>query len=60
MELEGSLQFLQERALWPCVTFSNKLFFNGEQLLALRPTSKLEDHPLSAVSKRHINCTYVF
>jgi hypothetical protein len=30
------------------VTFGNKLIFYGEDLLAPRPTSKLEDHPLSA------------
>ncbi|KAJ4434960.1 hypothetical protein ANN_23532 [Periplaneta americana] len=28
--------------------FRNKLFFYGDGLLALRPTPKLEDHPLSA------------
>jgi hypothetical protein len=31
------------------VTFRNKLIFNGEELLAPRPTPKLEDHPLSSV-----------
>jgi hypothetical protein len=31
------------------VVFSNKLIFYGEELLAPRPTNKLEDHPLSAV-----------
>jgi hypothetical protein len=31
------------------VIFRNKLIFYGEQLLAPRPTHKLEDHPLSAV-----------
>jgi hypothetical protein len=29
--------------------FHNKLIFYGEELLAPRPTSKLEDHPLSDV-----------
>jgi hypothetical protein len=29
--------------------FRNKLIFYGEELLAPRPTPKLEDHPLSAV-----------
>jgi hypothetical protein len=29
--------------------FRNKLQFYGEWLLAIRPTPKLEDHPLSAV-----------
>jgi hypothetical protein len=37
----------------PCprflVNFRNKLIFYGEDLLAPRPTLKLEDHPLSAV-----------
>jgi len=37
MELEGSL---------PC---SHGLIFHGDELLAPRPTSRLEDHPLSAV-----------
>jgi len=33
-----------------CVTFRKKLFPGGEEeLLASRPTTKLEDHPLSAV-----------
>jgi hypothetical protein len=31
------------------VIFCNKLIFYGEELLAPRPTPKLEDHPLSAV-----------
>jgi hypothetical protein len=31
------------------VNFRNKLIFYGEELLAPRPTPKLEDHPLSAV-----------
>jgi hypothetical protein len=31
------------------VVFRNKLIFYGEELLAPRPTPKLEDHPLSAV-----------
>jgi hypothetical protein len=35
--------------LFFCVTFSNKLFFCSEELLAPRQTPKLEDHPLSAV-----------
>jgi hypothetical protein len=29
--------------------FRNRLIFYGEELLSLRPTPKLEDHPLSAV-----------
>jgi hypothetical protein len=29
--------------------FRNRIRFNGEELLAPRPTPKLEDHPLSAV-----------
>jgi hypothetical protein len=32
-----------------CECFRNKLIFYGEELLAPRPTPKLEDHPLSAV-----------
>jgi hypothetical protein len=31
------------------VRFRNKLICYGEELLAPRPTPKLEDHPLSAV-----------
>jgi hypothetical protein len=31
------------------VTFRNKPTFYGHELLARRPTPKLEDHPLSAV-----------
>jgi len=34
--------------------FLNKLGFYGEELLALCPTYKLEDHPLSAVR----NCLF--
>jgi hypothetical protein len=31
------------------VNFRNKIIFYGEELLAPRPTPKLEDHPLSLV-----------
>jgi hypothetical protein len=31
------------------MNFRNRLIFYGEELLAPRPTPKLEDHPLSAV-----------
>jgi hypothetical protein len=31
------------------LAFRNKLIFYSEELLAPRPTPKLEDHPLSAV-----------
>jgi hypothetical protein len=31
------------------MNFRNKIIFYGEELLAPRPTPKLEDHPLSAV-----------
>jgi hypothetical protein len=31
------------------VTFRNKLIFYDEKFLAPRPTTKQEDHPLSAV-----------
>jgi hypothetical protein len=34
------------------MNFRNKLIFYGEELLAPRPTPKLEDHPLSAVRDR--------
>jgi hypothetical protein len=33
----------------PRVIFRNKLFLNGEELLAHHPTPKPEDHPLPAV-----------
>jgi hypothetical protein len=40
---------------WPCVTFVTKcFFFYFEELLGPRPTSKLEDHSLSAVR----NCLF--
>jgi hypothetical protein len=32
-----------------CMVFRNMVIFYGEELLAPRPTPKLEDHPLSAV-----------
>jgi hypothetical protein len=42
----------------PCVTFRNKLSFYGEELLASRQTSSLEDHPLLAVRDYLFNvCT---
>jgi len=34
---------------WASSIFCNKIQFYGEELLATRPTPKLEDHPLSAV-----------
>ena len=34
---------------WAVWTFRNKIRFYGESLLAPRPTTKLENHPLSAV-----------
>jgi hypothetical protein len=34
----------------PYETFHTRIIFYGEELLAPRPTSKLEDHPWSAVS----------
>jgi hypothetical protein len=40
--------------LRPPVNFHNKLIFYGEELLAPRPTPKLEDHPLLAVH----NCLF--
>jgi hypothetical protein len=33
--------------LGPCVTFHNKLFFCGEELLGPCPTPKLKNHPIS-------------
>jgi hypothetical protein len=36
------------------VIFRNKLIFYSEELLASRPTPKLEDHPLSAIR----NCLF--
>jgi hypothetical protein len=32
-----------------CECFLTKIHFHGEDLLALRPTPKLEEHPVSAV-----------
>jgi hypothetical protein len=32
-----------------CIVFRNMVIFYGEELLAPRPNTKLEDHPLSAV-----------
>jgi hypothetical protein len=65
MEPEGSLLHSQEPATCPypelklyqrnslgprlCIVFRNMVIFYGEELLALRPTPKLEGHPLSAV-----------
>ena len=56
MEPEGSLPHLQvpvqiispDPRLTVCM-FRNKIRFYGEELVAPRPTPKLEDHPLSAV-----------
>jgi len=45
VEIECSLPHSQVSGC----TFRNKIRFYGEELLAPRPTSKLEDHPLSAV-----------
>jgi hypothetical protein len=36
-------------SLKPFVTFHNKLIFYHKELLALRPTPKLEDYLMSAV-----------
>jgi hypothetical protein len=59
MEPEGSLPYRQVPATCPrsispgprlsVWTVRNKIRFYGEELLAPRPTLKLEDHPLSAV-----------
>jgi len=50
MEPEGSLPHSQVPANCPnpVLTFRNKIHFYGVELLALRPTPKLEDHLLSA------------
>jgi hypothetical protein len=54
MEPGGSLPHSQQPATCPspcprlCTLFRNILIFYGEELLALRPSPKLEDHPLSA------------
>jgi hypothetical protein len=60
MEPEGLLPHSQEPATCPypehqrispdprlCIVFRNMVIFYGEELLAPRPTPKLEDHPLS-------------
>jgi hypothetical protein len=39
--------------------FVTNLFFYGEELLALRPTPKLEDHPLSAVGESCIMKSFI-
>jgi hypothetical protein len=56
VEHEGSIPYSQEPFTGPyhpgprpLEIFHNKLIFYGEELLAPRPTSKLEDYPLSAV-----------
>ena len=64
MELQGSLPHSQVPANCPCPEpyqsispgprlclwiFRNKIPFDNDELLAPRPTPKLEDHPLSAV-----------
>ena len=53
MEPEGSLPHAQVPAICPCPepfwTNRNMIRFYGDELLALRPIPKLEDHPLSAV-----------
>jgi hypothetical protein len=73
MEPEGSLPHSQEPATCPytqrispgprlCIVFRNMVISFGEELLAPRPTPKLEDHPLSAVrdcifaATLHIGC----
>jgi hypothetical protein len=49
MEPEGSLPHSQEPGSRLCMVFRNMVIFYGEELLAPRPTPKLEGHPLSAV-----------
>jgi hypothetical protein len=47
--MEQSLSYEANSRPASCVTFRNKLFFYGEELLDPRPTSKLEDHHFSVV-----------
>jgi hypothetical protein len=47
--IKGIAQKLMRSYLRLLVVFRNKLIFYGEELLAPRPTPKLEGHPLSAV-----------
>ena len=53
VSLNGKLvSYTQRNFLCYCIILRiirNKICFYGEQLLAPRPTPKLEDHPLSAV-----------
>jgi hypothetical protein len=51
MEPGGSLPHSQQPATCPylCRLFRNIIIFYGEELLAPRPTPRLEGHPLSAV-----------
>jgi hypothetical protein len=49
MELEGSLPHSRVPTTCPVWTFCNKVCLYSEELLAPRPTRKLEDHPVSAV-----------
>jgi hypothetical protein len=49
MEPEGSLPHSQEPVPRLCIVFRNTVIFYGEELLALRPTLKLEGHSFSAV-----------
>jgi hypothetical protein len=51
MEPEGSLSHSQE-PVGPrlCIVVRYMVIFYGEELLAPRPTPKLEGHPLSAVA----------
>jgi hypothetical protein len=44
----------------PFVTYRKKLIFYGEELLAPLPTSKLDDHPLSAVRDCLFNIKPIF
>ena len=52
MEPVGSLPHSQVLTVW---MFLNRIHFFGEELLALRPTPKLENHPLSAARDCFIN-----
>jgi hypothetical protein len=44
-----------QQLLFVCECFVTKIRFHGEELLAPRPTSMLEDHPLSTVQGSSFN-----
>jgi hypothetical protein len=44
--IHGKVYLLMQLFVCFCVHFRNKVIFYGEELLAPRPTPKLEDRPL--------------